>query len=68
MIQYQLTKNDVELEQILQLQQKNLPKNLTEEEKKTEGFVTVEHSFDALKKLHNIHPHTIAKHDHKVVG
>ena len=68
MISYQLTNTDKELEEILDLQQRNLPKNISDKEKKEQGFVTVEHSFDTLKKLHEIHKHTIAKYKNKVVG
>ena len=49
MISYQLTNTDKELEEILDLQQRNLPKNISDKEKKEQGFVTVEHSFDTLK-------------------
>jgi len=68
MIRYQLTQTEEELRQILALQQRNLPKNLSESEKKEHGFVTVKHSLTTLKKLHNIHPHCIAKYNDKVIG
>jgi ribosomal protein S18 acetylase RimI-like enzyme len=68
MIQYQLTKTMQELKQILVLQQLNLSKNLSAQEKKEQGFVTLEHSFQELKKFHDIYPHSIAKFNNKVVG
>lgn len=68
MINYQLTKTDKELEEILELQQKNLPKNLTTKEQIEQGFLTVEHDFETLKKLHTVYPHTIAKYNNKVVA
>ena len=54
------TTND-ELLKILKLQQENLFKNISEEEKLAEGFVTVEHTFDLLKEMNGIFPHIIAK-------
>jgi ribosomal protein S18 acetylase RimI-like enzyme len=68
MIRYQLSKNEEELEQILDLQRRNLPRNLSALEKKEQGFVTVEHSLIDLKKLSDIHPHCIAKFNNKVIG
>ncbi|WOC40980.1 GNAT family N-acetyltransferase [Polaribacter sp. HL-MS24] len=68
MIQYQLTTTAKELEQILALQQQNLSKNLSTQEKKEQGFVTLEHSFQELKKFHDIYPHIIAKDNNILVG
>ena len=68
MITFKITSTQEELQQILDLQQQNLPKNLTREEIKTQGFVTVEHQFQILLEMHNVHPHTIAKDGEKVVG
>ena len=68
MITYKNTSTDKELEDILALQQANLLKNTSEEERKVQGFVTVEHNFDILKQMHNIYPHTIAVANNKVVG
>ena len=68
MITYKNTSTDKELEQILDLQQANLPKNISKEESKIQGFVTVEHDFDILKQMHEVYPHTIAVANNKVVG
>ncbi len=68
MITYKNTSTDKELLGILALQQANLPKNTSEEERKAQGFVTVEHDFEILKQMHNVYPHTIAVADDKVVG
>ncbi|WP_442265044.1 GNAT family N-acetyltransferase [Tenacibaculum sp. ZS6-P6] len=68
MITFTKTSNVSELTQILELQQRNLPKKLTEEEKKTQGFVTVEHDLEILSKMHDLHPHIIAKDNDNVVG
>ncbi|WP_108245846.1 GNAT family N-acetyltransferase [Muricauda brasiliensis] len=57
-----------ELEQILELQQRNLPKNISEDESTKEGFVTVEHTLDVLQAMNEVCGHIIAVDDNKVVG
>lgn len=57
-----------ELYQILQLQQNNLPKELSTSEKEQEGFLTVSHTFNVLKQMHDACPHIIAKHNDIVIG
>ncbi|MFX0556318.1 GNAT family N-acetyltransferase [Maribacter sp. CXY002] len=59
---------DKELNQILTLQQKNAPTNLSAEEKVKEGFITVIHSFEQLKKFNEDCPHIIAKYQNEVIG
>lgn len=59
---------DQHLHQILELQKINLPTALSEEEFKKEGFVTVDHDFDILKRMNSPYPHTIALHDEEVIG
>ncbi|MGX1928381.1 N-acetyltransferase family protein [Flagellimonas sp. 2504JD4-2] len=56
------------LEQILELQQQNLPKNLTAKEKEREGFLTVEHSLSILKEMNDECGHIIALDEEKVVA
>ena len=68
MLVYKQANSDIELKQILALQQANLPKNLTNEEKISEGFLTVEHSLELLKEMNTACPHTIALDSEKVVG
>jgi len=68
MIIYTRSTSDKELHQILNLQQNNLPVSVSEEEQKAEGFVTVQHSFELLKAMHNKCPHTLAKDGDKVVA
>jgi len=52
MIEYTITSSEKELRQILDLQQHNLRKN----------------EFETLLKMHEVHPHTIAKDGDKVIG
>ncbi|WP_025742780.1 GNAT family N-acetyltransferase [Aquimarina pacifica] len=62
------TSSENELEQILTLQQANLPTSISTIEKKEEGFVTVQHTIDILKKMHDRQPHIIAKDQNNVIG
>lgn len=68
MIYYEQTSTIAQLEQILALQQRNLPKNLSTEEKEQEGFLTVEHSLRFLNEMNDECPHIIALEYGKVVG
>jgi len=75
-IQYEIQKRfdyfrastDDELQQILQLQRANLAINISSETKQKEGYVTVEHDFELLKRMNNSCPHTIAKDGDKIIG
>ena len=68
MVQYKLTSSKEELAQIIDLQQKNLPQNISKKEQQIQGFVTVQHTLEVLEKMHNSHPHIIATSNNKVVG
>ncbi|MBX2828433.1 MAG: GNAT family N-acetyltransferase [Flavobacteriaceae bacterium] len=68
MITYKRCATLSELEQILILQKTNLPESLSPYEQQAEGFVTVHHDFDLLKRMNDACPHTIAKDGDKVVG
>lgn len=68
MIQYTNPQNQEDLQKILDLQQANLPKNITAEEAKEQGFVTVEHDLELLSAMNAEHPHIIAKDGDEVVG
>lgn len=57
-----------ELLAILQLQQANLPHNISKEEAMKQGFVTVIHDLSLLQRMNDTAPHTIAKDDDIVVG
>lgn len=68
MVIYKTAKTDTELSQILELQKKNLPQNITEEQKISQGFVTVNHDFETLKKMNLLEPAIIAKESDSVIG
>ncbi|MBD3890402.1 GNAT family N-acetyltransferase [Olleya marilimosa] len=68
MITYHRAKTNEELQEILELQKQNLRHLITEEQKQKEGFVTLQHDFEILKKMNDACAHCIAKQDQKVVG
>ncbi len=68
MISYKQVGTLEELQQILVLQQQNLPQNLSSEERSKEGFVTVEHTLEVLKTMNDVCGHIIAVEDNQVVG
>jgi len=68
MVIYKQADSLKELEQILELQQRNLPKNISEDESTKEGFVTVEHTLDVLQAMNEVCGHIIAVDDNQVVG
>ncbi len=60
--------NDNDLLGILTLQQQNLAINLSAEDIAEQGFVTVVHNLDILRRMNDAAPHTIAKDGDRVVG
>lgn len=68
MIHYTTSNTTKDLEGIIALQKANLAQNLTKEEIKSQGFVTVHHSYEQLKKLNDHEKHIIAKDNDRVVG
>ncbi|WP_024768319.1 GNAT family N-acetyltransferase [Aquimarina macrocephali] len=67
-ITYTVISSETELQQILVLQHNNLPVSISQTEKEAEGFVSVQHDLDILRKMNNKQPHIIAKDGDKVVG
>lgn len=65
---YVTASDDGELSQVLKLQLANLPSSLTEQEKLSEGFVTVSHTPELLRAMNEKCPHILAKSDGNVVG
>ncbi len=68
MITYKTASSSEELHQILALQKANLPISISSEEKDQEGFLTVHHEFDILKRMNDVCPHIIAKDGDRLVG
>ena len=68
MIQFSLSASISDLLGILTLQQENLLSLLSEEEKRDQGFVTVQHTQEQLERMHEITPHVLAKIEAEIVG
>ena len=68
MIDYTTADTENDLGGILRLQKSNLPVNLSDDEIRSQGFVTVIHSYADLLKLNNIEPHIIAKDNGQVIA
>lgn len=68
MVQILPIQSDRDLEQILDLQRENHFSNLTPEEKNEQGFVTVQHNFELLKRINDAEKGILAKSNDKVVG
>ncbi|MCU0447699.1 MAG: GNAT family N-acetyltransferase [Microscillaceae bacterium] len=59
---------DAHIVQMLELQKVNSPQNLTTEQLISQGFVTVRHHFDLLKRMNKAEPQVVALADEVVVG
>jgi ribosomal protein S18 acetylase RimI-like enzyme len=68
MILYTTANSRNDLEGILNLQKRNLAPGLTKDEIQTQGFVTVDHSFEQLEVLNEHEKHVIAKDNEKLIG
>ncbi len=66
----QITKasSDQDLQGIIDLQYKNLRKNLTQEEMLANGFVTLEYNMEFLKVMPAGNHHIVAKNGDEIVG
>jgi predicted GNAT superfamily acetyltransferase len=68
MIIFTTSTTDNELAEIITLQKQNLPANLTAAEMQEQGFVTVVHSLDDLKKMNQFEQHLVIKDTDTIVG
>lgn len=67
-ITYTLARSVADLEDILHLQAKNLPQNLTKEQQLRAGFVTVNHSLDLLQQMNREVRSVIGRCEGSLVG
>jgi ribosomal protein S18 acetylase RimI-like enzyme len=65
---YGTAQTEAQLQGILQLQQANLAQSVDAETARREGFVTVEHSLELLRKMNQPHPHILALDAEQVCG
>jgi GNAT superfamily N-acetyltransferase len=67
MVSFGVATSDDDLQQILNLQSKNLSNNISEEESKSEGFVTMQHDLFLLKRMNEPHPHVVARNNEGLI-
>lgn len=63
-----LVSTDGELQQILQLQQENLLANLSGDQQKDQGFLTLKHTLPVLQQMHRSGASVIVKQDDRLAG
>jgi ribosomal protein S18 acetylase RimI-like enzyme len=63
-----LVQSHDELSQIIELQRANLGASVSSDEAREQGFVTLVHTLDILKKMHAFAPSVVAKDGDRVVG
>jgi predicted GNAT family N-acyltransferase len=68
MIIFTTSTTENELAEIIAIQKQNLAANLTAVEMQEQGFVTVVHSLDDLKKMNQFEQHLIIKDNDTIVG
>ncbi len=61
-------RGDLELQQILDLQRRNLVRNLDAPSVAAQGFVTVEHTLDVLRRMHDLEPSIVARAGASLAG
>jgi len=67
-IEARLVQGDAELQEILALQRENLARKLSAAQIAAEGFVTVEHDLDLLRRMHALSPSIVAKDGGSLAG
>ncbi|TCD12600.1 GNAT family N-acetyltransferase [Pedobacter frigidisoli] len=68
MISIDISSTTKDLEGIIALQKQNLRKDLSPEEIKAQGFVTISHTLDDLNRMHKYEPNIIAKDGDMVIA
>ncbi len=67
-IQYGTARGEGDLAQIIDLQKRNIPQAISQEELRDQGFVTVHHDMELLRAMNIPHPHVVARHQGRVIG
>jgi ribosomal protein S18 acetylase RimI-like enzyme len=68
MIEARPVADETELQQIVELQRRNLPHSLGERDIAENGFVTVEHTLDVLRQMNAVAPSIVAKDGAELAG
>lgn len=67
-LHFTTAQTELELQQILDLQYRNLPAQLSQTEQSNQGFVTVRHNLQLLKQMNEAVPQIIAKDGDTLAG
>ncbi|MEP0263133.1 GNAT family N-acetyltransferase [Dokdonia sp.] len=68
MITYKRATSDKELHEILAIQKRNLKAHVSLQEREEQGYITVPHTFEILKKMNDASPHILAMDGDRVAG
>ncbi len=68
MVTFGPARTTADLQAILDLQQLNLPKNISTQEALEQGFLTVEHDLDTLAAMNDPYGHAIGKEGEQLAG
>ena len=68
MVEARPVRTEKELQEILELQKRNLPRSLDDRERAENGFVTVEHTLPVLERMHTFAPSIVAKDGDALAG
>lgn len=68
MITFDIARSEEDLHQILQLQKLNLKTEISDQTKKDQGFLTVNHKIEELILMYQSTPQIVARHDGKIVA
>lgn len=68
MIKADIVRDMRELQQILELQRHNLRHQLNEEEKASQGFLTMQHNLEVLTAMHELAPSIVIRDDEKIAA
>lgn len=67
-IEFGPVRTESELLDIIRLQQQNLAVKLSPEEIQSQGYVTVSHDMDTLRKMHHLEPSIVARDGNHIVA
>lgn len=67
-MEFGVAESDADLQAILGLQAKNLPHAITQAELTAQGFVTLRHTLDLLRKMNTPFPHIVARDQGRICG
>ncbi len=67
-LEYGVAVTDSDFSQIMTIEKMNMEENITEEECRSQGFVTVHHDLPLLRAMSKSAPQIVARIDDKIAG